>query len=163
MSTTKFPSTKARSAGYWTATTLIALAFLSGGAAYLARADEPVRGMAELGYPAYVVTILGVWKVLGALAILAPRLPRLKEWAYAGIAFDLSGAAFSQAAMGHPAAKVIVPLVLLGIAAASWTLRPASRMLATATGEPASRTLERDAGQSPRLRVQSEHARAPSV
>jgi hypothetical protein len=72
------------------------------------------------------------------LAILAPRLPHLKEWAYAGIAFDLTGAAFSHVAMGDPAEKVIVPLVLLGIAAASWALRPASRMLGTATGAPAS-------------------------
>jgi len=119
----------ARAAGYWTTTTLVALAFLTGGAAYLARADEPVRGMAALGYPAYFVTILGAWKLLGGLALLAPRLPRLKEWAYAGIAFDLTGAAFSHAAVGHPAAKAIAPLVILGIAAGSWALRPASRRL----------------------------------
>jgi DoxX-like protein len=128
----------ARSAGYWTTTTLIALAFLSGGAAYLVRADVPLRGMAELGYPAYFVMLLGAWKVLGGLALLAPRLPLLKEWAYAGIAFDLTGAAFSHAAVGDPAVKVIVPLVLLGIAAASWALRPASRRLGAAPGEPAS-------------------------
>ena len=119
----------ARAAGYWTTTTLVALAFLTGGAAYLARANEPVRGMAALGYPAYFVTILGAWKLLGGLALLAPRLPRLKEWAYAGIAFDLTGAAFSHAAVAHPAAKVIAPLVILGIAAGSWALRPASRRL----------------------------------
>ena len=124
----------ARSAGYWTATTLTALAFLSGGAAYLSGVDEPVRGMAALGYPAYFVTLLGIWKLLGGLAILAPRLPRLKEWAYAGIAFDLTGAAVSHVAMGHPAAKVIVPLVVLGIAAASWALRPASRRLGAGAG-----------------------------
>jgi uncharacterized membrane protein YphA (DoxX/SURF4 family) len=124
-----------RSIGYWTTTILIALAFLSGGAAYLSRADVPLRGMAELGYPAYFVTLLGVWKVLGGLAILTPRLPRLKEWAYAGIAFDLTGAAFSHGAVGDPAAKVIIPLVLLGIAAASWALRPASRKLDAAAGE----------------------------
>lgn len=125
----------ARSAGYWTTTASTALVFLTGGAAYLSRADVPVRGMAELGYPAYFVTILGTWKVLGGLAILAPRLPRLKEWAYAGIAFDLTGAALSHAAMGHPTVKVIVPLVLLGIAAASWALRPASRVLGARRGE----------------------------
>ncbi|HWO02093.1 MAG TPA: DoxX family protein [Blastocatellia bacterium] len=127
---------RAVSAAYWTTTTLIALAFLSGGAAYLARADVPLRGMAALGYPAYFVTILGMWKVLGGLAILAPRLPRLKEWAYAGIAFNLTGAAFSHTAMGDPAAKVIVPLVLLVIAAVSWLLRPASRKLDATTREP---------------------------
>src|SRR5262245_18944480 len=96
---------------YWTATVITALAFITGGAAYVARADVPLRGMTDLGYPAYFVTILRIWKVLGGLAILAPRLPRLKEWAYAGIAFDLSGAAFSHAAVGDPAFKVIVPLV----------------------------------------------------
>jgi uncharacterized membrane protein YphA (DoxX/SURF4 family) len=117
------------STGYWTTTILIALAFLSGGAAYLGRAEFAASGLAELGYPPYFITILGVWKVLGALAILAPRLPRLKEWAYAGIAFDLTGAAFSHAAFGHPAAKMIAPLVLLGITVASWTLRPPSRKL----------------------------------
>jgi len=121
-----------RSAVYWTTTILTALAFLSGGAAYLLRVDEAVGGVAELGYPPYFVTILGIWKVLGGLAILLPRLPRLKEWAYAGIAFDLTGAAFSHAAMGHPVGKAIVPLVILGIAAASWALRPESRRLGSA-------------------------------
>jgi uncharacterized membrane protein YphA (DoxX/SURF4 family) len=120
----------ARNAAYWTTTILIALTFLSGGAAYLIRAEMQVQGMAALGYPAYFVTILGIWKVLGGLAILAPRLPRLKEWAYAGIAFDLTGAAFSQGAMNEPAMKVMLPLALLGIAATSWALRPASRTLA---------------------------------
>lgn len=124
---TQAPTMTARNAGYWTATILIALAMLSGGAAYLLRADVPLRGMADLGYPAYFVTILGIWKVLGGLALLAPRFPLLKEWAYAGIAFNLTGAAFSHAAVGDPGAKVIVPLVLLAIAAASWALRPASR------------------------------------
>ena len=114
----------ARSAGYWTTAILITLAFLSGGMVYLYRADFVVTGIAELGYPAYFVTILGTWKLLGGLAILAPRLPRLKEWAYAGIAFDLIGATFSHVAMDHPAVKAIVPVVLLGIAAASWALRP---------------------------------------
>ena len=124
-----------RNALYWTTTILIALAFLSGGAAYLLRVDQPVQGMAALGYPPYFITILGIWKVLGGLALLAPRLPRLKEWAYAGIAFDLTGAAFSHAAVGEPAAKVIVPLVLLGIAAVSWALRPASRTLGATMGK----------------------------
>ncbi len=122
----------ARIAAYWTTTTLISLAFLSGGAAYLLRAEIPLQGMAELGYPAYFVTILGGWKLAGGLTILMPRLPLLKEWAYAGIAFDLSGAAFSQLASGQQAIKVIVPLLFLGLAGASWGLRPASRRLGAA-------------------------------
>ncbi len=119
----------ARIIAYWTATVLMTLALLSGGIASVARAEPNVRGMAELGYPAYLLLVLGVWKVLGAAVLLAPRLALLKEWAYAGIAFDLSGAAFSHAAIGHPAAKVAVPLVLLAIAASSWGLRPESRRL----------------------------------
>jgi hypothetical protein len=119
----------ARIIAYWTATVLIALALLSGGIASVARADQNVRGMAELGYPAYLLLVLGGWKLLGALALLAPRLPLVKEWAYAGIAFDLSGAAFSHAASGHSAGKVAVPLVLLVIAACSWAFRPESRRL----------------------------------
>jgi uncharacterized membrane protein YphA (DoxX/SURF4 family) len=133
-------SNRAVSAAYWSTTILIALAFVTGGAAYLARAEAPVQGMAALGYPAYFVTMLGIWKVLGGLTILAPRLVRLKEWAYAGITFDLTGAAFSHAAVGDPLVKVIVPLVLLGITAVSWNLRPASRKLVGASAEPATTT-----------------------
>src|SRR3954462_15405101 len=113
-------TTAARDGAYWTTTSLVAFAMLSGGVAYLLRADFALAGMAELGYPLYFVMILGVWKVLGAAAILAPRMPLVKEWAYAGIAFDLTGAAFSHTASGHPPAKLIAPLVLLGLAAASW-------------------------------------------
>jgi hypothetical protein len=124
------PSRKLRSLGYWTATGLTACVFLSGGTAYLAGASFAVAGVIELGYPAYFVTLLGFWKALGGLAVLAPRVPRVKEWAYAGMAFDLTAAAVSHAAAGHPTVKVLVPLVLLGIVAASWALRPDGRMLA---------------------------------
>jgi uncharacterized membrane protein YphA (DoxX/SURF4 family) len=118
-----------RSAIYWTTTILTAFVFLSGGAAYLLRAEEPLQGMAALGYPAYFVTILGIWKVLGGIAILAPGLARLKEWAYAGMTFDLTGASISHAAVHDPAWHVIVPLAILAIAAASWALRPPGRTL----------------------------------
>ena len=122
---------KTRTIGYWAATGLVGFAFAAGGFADLTHAPAVFEGMTHhLGYPAYFVTLLGAWKVLGALAVLAPRLPRLKEWAYAGIAFDLTGAAFSHAAAGDGAAKVATPLVLLGIAAVSWALRPGSRTLA---------------------------------
>lgn len=111
-----------RTAGYWVSTGILALAFGSGGVAYLAGGEEQLGGMAELGYPAYFVTILGVFKVLGALAIVTPRFPRVREWAYAGMAFDLIGAAASHAAVGHPVVKVAVPLVFLAIMAVSWRL-----------------------------------------
>jgi uncharacterized membrane protein YphA (DoxX/SURF4 family) len=118
---------------YWITTILIAFAMFSGGIAYLMHQKDTMEGMARLGYPAYFVTILGVWKVLGALAILAPRFPRLKEWAYAGIFFDLTGAAASHAASGDydaGAFHIVVPLVLAAITMDSWALRPASRKLA---------------------------------
>ncbi len=95
----------------------------------LLQAPPVIQPITALGYPVYLATILGVWKLLGAAAIAVPGLPRLKEWAYAGVLFDLSGAALSHGIVGDPAAKVAVPLVLLGIAAVSWALRPSSRRL----------------------------------
>jgi uncharacterized membrane protein YphA (DoxX/SURF4 family) len=114
---------------YWAATALTAFVFLSGGAADVARPAFAADGMTHLGYPAYFMVILGVWKLLGGTAVLAPGLPRLKEWAYAGMVFDLTGAAASHASVGDPTAKVLAPLVIVGIVAASWALRPASRTL----------------------------------
>jgi len=117
--------------GYWASTGLVALAFAAGGVADLSGAPSVLAGMAHLGYPPYFAVILGSWKLLGAVAVLAPRLPRLKEWAYAGMAFDLSGAAASHAAVADGFAKVSIPLVLLGLVAASWALRPGGRKLAS--------------------------------
>jgi len=114
---------------FWISTGLLAAVLLLGGAMDVLRAPPVVQTITALGYPAYVATLLGVWKLLGAAAIAAPGLPRLKEWAYAGVLLDLSGAAFSHASSGDPAAKVAVPLVLLGLAAVSWAFRPASRRL----------------------------------
>jgi uncharacterized membrane protein YphA (DoxX/SURF4 family) len=122
-----------KSIAYWLTTVLIAFVMLSGGIANLIHQKDAMEGMARLGFQAYFSTILGVWKVLGALALLAPRFPRLKEWAYAGIFFDLTGASASHAASGDYGAgafHIIVPLVLAGIAIASWALRPASLKLA---------------------------------
>jgi hypothetical protein len=119
--------TKPKVIGYWVTTGLLAAAFLAAGAAELAAASGAVAATLALGYPSYFLTILGVWKVLSAPALLAPRLPRLKEWAYAGIFFDLTGAAASHAFSGDPPGKIATPLVLLLIAAASWALRPPLR------------------------------------
>ena len=114
---------------YWISTGLLAAFLLLGGVMDVLHAPPVVQTVVALGYPVYLATILGVWKLLGAAAITTPGLPRLKEWAYAGVLFDFSGAALSHAISGDPPAKVAVPLVLLGIAAASWALRPASRRL----------------------------------
>ncbi|HEY1905775.1 MAG TPA: DoxX family protein [Myxococcaceae bacterium] len=114
---------------YWIFTGLLAAVLVLGGVMDILRAPPVVQTIVALGYPTYVATLLGVWKLLGAAAVVSPGLPRLKEWAYAGIFFDLSGAAVSHAASGDLASKVAVPVVLLAIAAASWALRPASRRL----------------------------------
>jgi uncharacterized membrane protein YphA (DoxX/SURF4 family) len=112
---------------YWSSTGLSALVFAAGGAFDLSGAPEVMTTLAQLGYPAYLAGLLGVWKLLGAAALLVPRAPRLKEWAYAGMFFDLTGAAVAHLAVGDPAGKVITPLVILGLVMASWALRPASR------------------------------------
>ena len=84
---------------------------------------------AHLGYPAYFFTILGVWKLGAVIALVAPGLPRLKEWAYAGIFFNLTGAAASHAVVRDPLGNVMTPLIVLAIAMTSWALRPESRRL----------------------------------
>ena len=120
---------RARTIGYWAATGLAALAVIVGGAFDVARGQQ-VRGiMQHLGYPVYFAALLGVWKLLGGLAILAPRLPRLKEWAYAGMFFDLTGAAISHGSVGDPPVRWLTPLAILVLVIASWALRPKSRVL----------------------------------
>jgi uncharacterized membrane protein YphA (DoxX/SURF4 family) len=120
---------KMRRIAYWVTTGLTAFMFLSGGVMDIIQPAELLKGMTDLGYTAYFTTILGVWKFLGGLAILAPRLPRLKEWAYAGMFFDLTGASLSHTAHGDDTFHIVVPLILTGIVVASWYLRPESRKL----------------------------------
>ena len=126
-------TTKTRSIVYWTITILVAFFIGGGGMAQVAQYLAKPHGVVPiLGYPMYFFAILGVWKVLGAIAILVPRFPRLKEWAYAGIFFDLTGAAVSCAAVGGYGAygfHVIAPLILTGFTVASWALRPESRTI----------------------------------
>jgi DoxX-like family len=120
---------KWKSISYWVITALVAFFIGSGGAAELAGVPGTVEGLVRLGYPAYFASIIGFWKLLGAIAILAPRFPRLKEWAYAGIFFNMTGAAFTNVAVGVEVWHLIVNLVLAAFTVASWALRPASRRL----------------------------------
>lgn len=121
---------------YWATTGLFGAAMLASGFADLARAPAVAEGLAALGYPAYLMAILGVWKLLGVAAIAAPRFPRLKEWAYAGFVFELTGASLSHAMSGDPLGKIATPLVLLAVGVASWALRPASRKLESPADAP---------------------------
>ena len=83
----------------------------------------------HLGYPVYFLTILGVWKILGVVAVLIPKFPLLKEWAYAGFFFVMSGAMISHIFIGDPASELIPSLLLLILTLISWYFRPASRKI----------------------------------
>jgi uncharacterized membrane protein YphA (DoxX/SURF4 family) len=120
---------KGRKIGYWVTTGLVALALAPGGIADVMMIPDVIAAMDALGFPHYIAPFIGVAKILGAIAILAPKFPRLKEWAYAGIAIDLIGATYAHASSGHAIGDIILPLVVLAISMASWYLRPADRRL----------------------------------
>jgi DoxX-like protein len=114
---------------YWAATLLVAAEFGVGGVIDILHLQPFFATLLHLGYPAYFAVILGVWKVLGAITVLAPGLPRLKEWAYAGMIINLSAAIASTLVIGGGPGDLLVPLVFAGLVAVSWALRPPSRRL----------------------------------
>jgi DoxX-like protein len=132
-----------KTAAFWATTILGPTSFVIGGVLGLASGPEVVESTKHLGYPLYFVTILGTWKLLGAIAITAPGLPRIKEWAYAGFVFDLTAAAASHAAVGDGASDIIAPLIFLVLVLASYALRPASRRLAGRAAADASSDFRR--------------------
>lgn len=109
---------------YWVATLWLALGMSSTGIVQLSRTKDEVDLMTHLGYPLYLLTILGVWKILGVIALLIPKFTLLKEWAYAGFFFAMSGAIFSYIAIGDPISKIFPPLLLLILTVISWYFRP---------------------------------------
>ena len=124
---------KARTIAYWVTTILGPTSFVIGGVINLMRTEQAVATLQHLGYPAYFASILGAGKLLGAIVITVPGVPRLKEWAYAGFFIDLTAAAISRAAVGDSAADIVAPLGFLALVLASWALRPADRKLAAPT------------------------------
>lgn len=120
---------RARSLAYWTTTAVVTAELLAGGVLDLTRASSVVSSLEQLGYPTYLLSILGIWRLLAGATLLAPSLPRLKEWAYAGAFFELTGAALSSLAKGHGVSSVATPCVLAAFVLASWALRPPSRVL----------------------------------
>jgi hypothetical protein len=120
---------KAKTIGYWVTTALVAFVIGAGGVYDFMCGPDVVEMMKHLGYAPYVARLLGAWKVLGAVAILAPGLPLVKEWAYAGIVIDLTGAVVSHLASGDSPTNTVLPIVLIALTAASWALRPESRKL----------------------------------
>lgn len=118
---------------YWISTLWLALGMVSTGLGQLLgfKGQGGADMMAHLGYPMYVLTILGIWKMLGVLALLIPKFPLLKEWTYAGFFFIMTGAMYSHAAVGDPIVELFPSLLLLILTVASWHFRPAERKLIT--------------------------------
>jgi len=121
---------------YWIATLWLALGMASTGIVQLfkvqsegALAPPGVYGITHLGYPVSFLTILGVWKILGVIAILIPKFPMLKEWAYAGFFFTMTGAVYAHIASADPVRELFPSLLLLILTVVSWYFRPAERKI----------------------------------
>jgi DoxX-like family len=112
---------------YWIATIWLSLGMLSGAVFQLLRMEDAVKNFTHLGYPLYLLTILGIWKILGVIAVLMPKMPVLKEWAYAGFFFAMSGAFISHIIMGDAIAEIFPSLLTLILVIASWYFRPVDR------------------------------------
>lgn len=115
---------------YWAITGFLAFGMLAQGVSQIVHTQGYVDIiMVQLGYPSYFLTIIGVWKLLGVITILMPRFKLLKEWAYAGFFFVMSGALFSHIASGAPIIATTPALVLLVLIVLSWYFRPADRKI----------------------------------
>lgn len=112
---------------YWIATVWLSLGMVSTAIVQLLHVEADVETITSLGYPPYLLTILGIWKLLGVVAVLMPRFPLIKEWAYAGFFIAMSGAGISHLAAGHPMQEILPSLLLLALTVISWYFRPASR------------------------------------
>jgi hypothetical protein len=121
---------------YWISTIWLALGMLATGTLQLFRVEAEgalappgVYGITHLGYPVYLLTILGAWKILGVVAVLIPKFPLLKEWTYAGFFFTMTGAVFSHIASDDPTSEVFPSLLLLVLTVVSWYFRPPDRKI----------------------------------
>src|SRR5690606_7480424 len=126
---------KKRKINYWIATVWLSLGMVSTGIVQLARLDEEVQSMTHLGYPAYLLTWLGGCKILGVIAVLIPKFPRIKEWAYAGFFFAMSGAIYSHLIVGDGFVEIFGPALLIVLTILSWHFRPEGRKLAAIDSE----------------------------
>jgi len=123
---------------YWIATIWLALGMVSTGVVQLFKTKQGQGGVdmiTHLGYPVYLLTILGIWKILGVVAILIPKFPLLKEWAYSGFFFVMTGAMFSHIAAGDSIKELLPSMLLLILIIASWYFRPANRKISGMVNE----------------------------
>lgn len=121
---------------YWLATIWLALGMSATGIQQLlklqldgALSPPGVYGITDLGYPVYFLTIIGIWKILGVVALLSPKFPILKEWAYAGFFFLTTGAIYSHITVGHAIGEIFPASLLLALTIISWHFRPESRKM----------------------------------
>src|SRR5712672_1822432 len=117
---------------YWISTIWLASGMFSTGIVQLFKGKGGAGGVnsiTHLGYPVYFLTILSVWKILGVVTVLIPRVPLLKEWAYAGFFFAMSGAVFSHIASGDSMTENVPAFLLLILTVISWYFRPADRKI----------------------------------
>ncbi|RBQ03640.1 DoxX family protein [Pedobacter miscanthi] len=115
---------------YWIATVWLSLGMLSTGIVQLLKMKEEVALFKQLGYPVYFLTLLGIWKILGVIAVLIPKFTLLKEWAYAGFFFAMSGAVFSHISVADQSFSAYFgPMLLLMLTVLSWYFRPAERRI----------------------------------
>lgn len=121
--------TKTNKIIYWTATILLSFGMFSGGIAQLVKVQQNVDGITHLGYPIYLMYILGVWKILGVITILIPKFKLLKEWAYAGFFFAMTGALISHISVGDNFSQFFAPLIFAILTIVSWYFRPNDRKI----------------------------------
>ncbi|KUJ52971.1 DoxX family protein [Chryseobacterium sp. JAH] len=114
---------------YWITTVFLSTGMLAGGIQQTLQIGGYNEIVTKLGYPLYLLTILGVWKILGVIIILLPKLPLIKEWAYAGFFFAMTGAVISHFAVGQSFVEAIPSIVLLVVTIISWIFRPSERKL----------------------------------
>jgi uncharacterized membrane protein YphA (DoxX/SURF4 family) len=124
--------TKTNKIVYWAITGFLAFGMLAQGFTQIFHAKGYVDMIVHhLGYPSYFLNIIGVWKILGVIAILIPRFTLVKEWAYAGFFFVMSGAVISHIASGDRLTEIIPASVLLILIVVSWYLRPPDRKISS--------------------------------
>ncbi len=123
--------TKTQKLTYWISTIFLSIGMLAGGIQQMLQIGGYNDIVTNLGYPLYLLTIIGIWKILGVIAILIPKLPLLKEWAYAGFFFVLTGAFISHFAVGQSFVESIPSTILLAATMLSWYLRPESKKTKT--------------------------------
>ena len=124
---------KGKMIAYWAVTAALAFVMLAGAVGELTHQWGTLETHTVLGYPLYLLTILATWKILGTIAIVVPRFTRLKEWAYAGMFFNMTGAFLSHFLVGDSVFHLIYTGSVLFLVVASWSLRPQSRTLGKLT------------------------------